>query len=379
MKGYKGFNEDLTCLDRQYKLDETAEEEEALLCKKGLHFCTYPFDIFPYYHPNRSRYCEVEADDVATAQVTNDSKQVAKKLFIKKELSLLELVMAEIKCVVNDPECDKLASFIKGNFFGLPLYDPGFAGLVIGNHSCISVSGVQNGASAKGYYSCSIAKGHHSQATSIGFHSSASTMGRYSHSSVTGNESGAIALGTCSNASVVGSQSVAATKGTASMATVVGDDTKATSDGSASAAVTVGDDTSTQANGSYSGAFSIGTYSKAKTKKYHSSASVVGQATEASADGEFSIASAVGCYAHAIASTGSIAVAIGAGSRVKGSIGAFLILAECKELREDDLSGKTVIEDVKVVKVDGEIIKEDTWYTLRNGEPTEWISSLDKK
>ena len=98
MKGYKGFDKDLKCRDMQYEVGKTYEEDEAKLCKKGLHFCEAPLDVFGYYAPVDSRYCEVEADGV-TDDKDNDSKRVAKKLTIGAEIGIPGLIKAHINWV----------------------------------------------------------------------------------------------------------------------------------------------------------------------------------------------------------------------------------------------------------------------------------------
>ena len=66
------------------------------------------------------------------------------------------------------------------------------------------------------------------------------------------------------------------------------------------------------------------------------------------------------------ASTGSngLSVARGNNVRVKGGIGAILVIAEEGEDSYD-------IVDWKAVVVDGEVVKADTWYRLENGELVE--------
>lgn len=59
----------------------------------------------------------------------------------------------------------------------------------------------------------------------------------------------------------------------------------------------------------------------------------------------------------------SVAIALGAQSKVKGALGCWLVLAEWKET-DNGMYRK----DVKCFKVDGEIIKADTFYRLENGE-----------
>ena len=68
-----------------------------------------------------------------------------------------------------------------------------------------------------------------------------------------------------------------------------------------------------------------------------------------------------------INSTGEDAVIMcaGLGSRAKGKKGSWITLAEWVE---DEEKGRYVPVCVKTERVDGEKIKEDTYYTLKNGE-----------
>ena len=59
-----------------------------------------------------------------------------------------------------------------------------------------------------------------------------------------------------------------------------------------------------------------------------------------------------------------IACARGNNVKVKGGLGAILVLAEEK-------TDSWEIDNWKVVEVDGENIKPDTWYELKNGEAVE--------
>ena len=91
MKGYKGFDKDLKCLNKQYKIGRKEIEESTLLCYHGLHFCENPHDIFKYYAAGcGNRFCEVEAAEVSDEK-KEDSKRVAKHLFVKKEISVFHI------------------------------------------------------------------------------------------------------------------------------------------------------------------------------------------------------------------------------------------------------------------------------------------------
>lgn len=62
MKGYKGFNLDMTCRGFQYAIGETyATDKPILLCVRGFHFCKHIEDCFNYYAYDTSIFAEVEA------------------------------------------------------------------------------------------------------------------------------------------------------------------------------------------------------------------------------------------------------------------------------------------------------------------------------
>jgi hypothetical protein len=56
-------------------------------------------------------------------------------------------------------------------------------------------------------------------------------------------------------------------------------------------------------------------------------------------------------------------VAWGQDSLARGAVGNWVVVSE----RDDDGN----IIDAKIAKVDGDTIKADTWYTLKNGEMVE--------
>ena len=57
---YKGFEKDLKCRGFQYEIGQEYETKKAKACECGFHACEYPLDVFGYYEPSESRYCEVE-------------------------------------------------------------------------------------------------------------------------------------------------------------------------------------------------------------------------------------------------------------------------------------------------------------------------------
>ena len=90
-------------------------------------------------------------------------------------------------------------------------------------------------------------------------------------------------------------------------------------------------------------------------------AAASGVGGNAAASGESGTAAVTGCHGKASAiGKQCIAVAWGQDSLARGSVDNWLVVSE----RDDDGN----IIDAKIVMVDGEAVKENTWYTLRNGE-----------
>lgn len=91
---------------------------------------------------------------------------------------------------------------------------------------------------------------------------------------------------------------------------------------------------------------------------------------ENGSDKDYGASSATGDYgASSAGDKDSVAVAWGYHGKAKGVIGSFLVLADW-EGDEDNYRTKDLwtLKGAKMVQVDGKIIKENTWYTMVNGE-----------
>ena len=107
--------------------------------------------------------------------------------------------------------------------------------------------------------------------------------------------------------------------------------------------------------------FSSGDYSTAGTSGYGSTAGTSGYGSTAGTSGYCSTAAATGLYCRAkVDGKDSIAVANGYGSKARGALGCYLVLTEY-----DDDSHMLC---AKMARVDGSTVKENVWYTLKNGE-----------
>ena len=304
MKAYKGFNADMTCRGFQYKEGETYHEDIADLCHKGFHACERPLDVLAYYSPNSSVYHEVELDDVSE-QREEDSKVCAKFIKIGAKVDIATLVEATVDYTVS--KCNPVKS----------------------QHAKKD----RGAASATGWNGAALATGDRGAASAIGRRGAASATGWTSAALATGDKGVASATGAWSVASATGSRGAASATG---------------SQGAASA------------TGCYSVASSTGSQGAASATGDWSVASATGYRSAASATGCYSVASSTGCYSLASADNPTaIAVAWGPFGRVKGVLGAHVVCAEWR-------NGKLV--EAKMAVVDGDKIKADTYYMLKNGE-----------
>ena len=245
MKCFKGFDKDLKCRDFQYEIGKEYTEEKADICNCGFHACEFPMDVFGYYPPSDSRYCEVELE--ANNQSSDDSKRVGKKISVKAEIGIAGIIKAGVEYIKEQVnwEDDKATN--------------------TGNRSAATNTGNRSAATNTGDDSAATNTGYQSAATNTGYQSAATNTGDYSAATNTGNRSAATNTGDYSAAIVEGKE--------------------------------------------------------------------------------------------------SIALATGINSKAKGKIGCFIVLAERKEINYE-----YHIVEVKSAKVDGENIKEDTFYTLKDGK-----------
>ena len=106
MKAYKGFDKDLKCRGYQYQIGGEYTEDSAELCKKGFHACELPHDIFNYYAPAESRFCEVDLD-TTDEKNGKDSKRVGTRIKIGAEISVFDIAKISVKAFFDRIEFTK--------------------------------------------------------------------------------------------------------------------------------------------------------------------------------------------------------------------------------------------------------------------------------
>ena len=118
---------------------------------------------------------------------------------------------------------------------------------------------------------------------------------------------------------------------------------------------------------------------EAESDEKHGASSATGDYGASSATGTCGASSATGYYgASSAEDKDAVAVAWGYKSRAKGVLGSFLVFADWKYTGSEDdpdyernNQNAWSLNGAKMVQVDGENIKPNTWYTIENGEIAE--------
>ena len=249
--GFKGFDKDLKCRGFQYKVGKTYDlKGEVECCKRGFHFCENPLEVFYYYTPNNSRFCQVEGGgSVDTSKI--DSKVATSHIHISEEIGLNGLIDEGVKYILNKVELnhkkdqttreksvasttrDQSAAICTGSYS---------SATSTGNYSVSTNSGAQSVAANTGNHSASTNNGYHSAAINVGDCSVATNTSRYSVSANTGFYSVSINSGNDSLATNTGDKSSATNSGKQSAALSIGDKSLATVQGNESVAIVTGKD-----------------------------------------------------------------------------------------------------------------------------------------
>jgi len=186
IKGFKGFTKDLKCRDFQFEVGKEYEEAKAIACETGFHFCEYPLDVFRYYAPADSRFCEVEGDGEIDKH-DSDSKVAVTKIKIGAEIKLPGLIQAGVQFIM-----DRVSW---GDDKGSNKTEAYSAATNTGDQSAATNTGNRSAATNTGDQSAATNTGNRSAATNTGYQSAATNTGDQSAATVEGEESVAISLG----------------------------------------------------------------------------------------------------------------------------------------------------------------------------------------
>ena len=206
---YKGFDRNLVCnptgkIPFQYEIGKTyTTDAEVVLCKAGgFHACEFPLDVFGYYAPGDSRYCEVEASGTIARDGSN-TKIASAEITIKAELKIPDMVERAVQWILARVIDTKRESNT-------------------GNWSAATNTGDRSAATNTGDRSAATNTGDQSAATNTGDQSAATNTGNWSAATNTGDRSAATNTGDRSAATNTGDQSAAEVSGKASVAASLG-------------------------------------------------------------------------------------------------------------------------------------------------------------
>ena len=356
IRGFKGFDKDLKCRGFQYEVGKTYEQEgEAVCCEKGFHFCENPLEVFYYYPPCTSRFCQVEGGG-SVDKSEADSKVATSHIHISEEIGLNGLIDEGVKYILNKVDCYGGKTINTGNYSVSTRTTRYSVAINKGSHST---------ATNTGFYSAAINKGEKSVATNCGYQSAATNTGDRSAATNTGYQSASTNTGYQSAATNTGDRSAATNSGYKSAATNTGDHSVATNTGISSSATSTGYKSAATNSGYKSAATNTGDHSVATNTGISSSATNSGDYSSATSSGKQSTALSTGAQSLAtVQGNESVAVVTGRDSMACGTLGSWIVLTE-----RGDFDGEiNPIKEVKAFKVDGVNIKENTPYKLVNGQ-----------
>ena len=330
VKTVKGFDENLRCRGFQYEVGgqyKIENDEPIMLCRNGFHAIAEdqdPISVFEYYPPavdgKRSRYCKVEVGGKTDA---DGGKIVGSEIKVGPEIGVPGIIKAHIDWVksrTTNKNSKEVENLVNSNDHDVAT--AGDHGVATAAHRGAAAAG-NHGAATAGNWGGATA-GDHGAATAGDY--GAATAGE--KGVATAGYRGAATVGHCG----------AATAGYHGAA-IAGDYGAATAGDHGAA--TAGDYGAATAG--HCGAASAG----------HCGAATAGDHGTAISRGSVSIG------------TNGLGCVRGTNVKIKGGLGAILMIA----VEEDD--DTLEIKEWKTIIVDGQSVKENTWYTLENGNIVE--------
>ena len=222
MKGYKAFNKGLICKGKQYKENETFEEERAVPCHRGMHFCKNPFDVLNFYdlvdeNGEFSDFARVEAPDDAEVKTDDNIKYCTTKLKVGAKFSFAGFVKTCVDFVIEKTQSEKPDS---GNYaqigssgdsakigssgYSAKIGSSGYYAQIgsSGNSAKIGSSGNSAKIGSSGYYAKIGSSGYSAQIGSSGY---SAKIGSSGYSAQIGSSGDSAKIGSSGDSAKIGS------------------------------------------------------------------------------------------------------------------------------------------------------------------------------
>ena len=317
IKSYKGFDKDMKCRDFQYEVGkEYNMDGEIKCCNRGFHACKSPMEVWDYYDMLNSRFAEVEQSGNIDEE-ENSTKVCSSRIKIKAELKLADIINIGVEWLKD------ITSTSKVKTDGV-LNDNGDRKKKIGSSGDSAQIGSSGDSAQIG------SSGDYAQIGSSGYYAKIGSSGYYAK------------IGSSGDSAKIGSSGYYAQIGSSGDSAQIGSS---------------GDSAKIGSSGYYAQIGSSGDSAQIGSS---------GDSAKIGSSGDYAQIGSSGDSAQ-IDSTGedSVIMCAGNSSIAKAKIGSWITLAEWEW---SDDKNRYVPVCVKTEYVDGENIKADTWYQLKNGK-----------
>jgi hypothetical protein len=341
---YKGFDENMQCRGFQYEVGKEYKMDGNIkCCKRGFHACESPMEVWDYYDMLTSRFAKVEQSGKIDKE-DNSTKVCSSKIKISAELKLADIIKLGVKWIkdVTSPSKVKATGELNDN----------------GGYSAkIGSSGYSAQIGSSGYYAQIGSSGNSAQIGSSGDYAKIGSSGDYAQ---IGSSGYSAQIGSSGDSAQIGSS------GNSAQICSSGDYAQIGSSGDYAQICSSGYSAKIGSSGDSAQIGSSGYSAKIGSSGYSAQIGSSGDSAQIGSSGDYAQICSSGNYAK-IDSTGEDSVIMCAGNKsiAKATVGSWITLAEWKW---NDKKKRDVPVCVKTEYVDGERIKADTWYLLKDGE-----------
>ena len=307
----------MQCRGFQYEVGKEYEMDgEIKCCNRGFHACKSPLEVWDYYDILNSRYAEVEQSGKIEEE-ENTTKVCSSRIKIKAELKLADIINIGVEWLKDITSPSKVKADCALNDNGDRKKQIGSSG----DYAKIGSSGDYAQIGSSGYSAQIGSSGDYAKIGSSGYYAQIGSSGDYAK---------------------IGSSGYYAQIGSSGYYAKIG------------------------SSGDYAQIGSSGDYAQIGSSGYSAQIGSSGDSAQIGSSGYSAQIGSSGYYAK-IDSTGEDSVIMCAGncSRAKAKVGSWITLAEWKW---SDEKNHNVPVCVKTEYVDGENVKADTWYQLKNGK-----------
>jgi hypothetical protein len=348
---YKAFDKNMQCRGFQYEVGKEYEMDgEVKCCNQGFHACKSPLEVWDYYDMLDSRYAEVEQSGKIDAG-ENSTKVCSSRIKIKAELKLADIINIGVEWLkdITSPSKVKADGVLNDN----------------GNRrKQIGSSGYSAQIGSSGNYAQIGSSGNYAQIGSSGY---SAKIGSSGYSAQIGSSGYSAQIGSSGDSDQIGSSGYYAQIGSSGNYAKIGSSgnyAKIGSSGDYAKIGSSGDSAQIGSSGNYAKIGSSGNYAKIGSSGDYAKIGSSGYYAQIGSSGDYAQIGSSGNYAK-IDSTGedSVIMCAGNSSRAKAKVGSWITLAEWKW---SDEKKRDVPVCVKTEYVDGDNIKADTWYQLKN-------------